>query len=169
MNTLTIYLSSSQLSGTYIQSEIELEDKTTLTVNLSGISEQYFPTYLQIDWGDGSSEKFDANLYKRYREESIFEEIIYGKFSQIIQNTYNHVYYPSPTTLFSSVSAQFLVKYSNGEYIWFIQPIKIRSYDFYESLGGVDILNTVILDDENNSSEHQLLSKTGQLIELTVK
>jgi hypothetical protein len=169
MNTLTIYLSSSSLSGTNIRPEIELEDKTTLTFNLSGLSEEYFPSYLLIDWGDGVSEKFDANLYKKYREESIFEEVMYGKFSQIVQNTYDHVYHPSPTTLFNSISAQFLVKYSNGDYVWFIQPIKVRSYDFYESLGGVRVVNTVILDDENNSSEHQLLSKTGQLIELTAK
>lgn len=167
MNSLTIYLSSAQLTGTNIRPEIELEDKTTLTVNLSGMSEEYFPAYLQIDWGDGVSETFDANLYKKYREESIFIEVMYGKFSQIIQNTYDHVYFPSETTLFNQLSAQFLVKYSNGDYVWFIQPIKVRSYDFYESLGGVNIVNTVILDDENNSSEHQLLSKTGQLIELT--
>jgi hypothetical protein len=168
MNTLTIYLSSSQLTETNIRSEIELEDKTTITVNLSGMSEEHFPTYLQIDWGDGVLETFDANLYKKYREDSIFGEVIYSEFSQITQNIYDHVYYPSPITLFNSLSAQFLVKYSNGGYVWFIQPIKVRSYDFYESLGGVSIVNTVILDNENNSSEHQLLSKSGQLVELVV-
>ena len=167
MNSKTLYLSSGELSGTNILLEMNLEDKTTFTLNLSGMSEEYFPTNLIIDWGDGCNQKYDTNLYKNYREESILEEVMYGKFSSIFQSNYTHTYYPAKDSLFNSLSAQFLVNYSNGEYIWFIQPLKIRSLDFYESLEDVKIINTVILDDSDNSAEHQILSKTGQLIELT--
>jgi hypothetical protein len=166
MNTLNIFLSSSEISGVNVLPEIELEDRTTVTVNLTGISEEIFPVYLKIDWGDGVTEKHDSNLYKKYREESIFEEVLLGKYSSIFRYQRQHTYNPPNSTLFTNLTAQFLIRYSNVNYSWFIQPFKIRSYDYYESLGDIKLINSIILDREDNSAEHQIISKGGHLVEL---
>lgn len=166
MNTKNLSLSSNSTNYTYIGSLLELEDLTTLNVILSGVTESYIPLNLEIDWGDGTIEYFDNNTYKNYREESIINEVLYGKFSSIFQNTYSKIYYPSETTLFKQLSAQFYLKYSNGDTAWFIIPIEIRSYDYFEAIYDLKLLNTTILPLTANNKKHTFATeKDGFIIE----
>jgi len=165
MNTYTTYLSS--LSSTVvILPQIDMDDNSSLNVSLSGVSESFFPLYLNVDWGDGNKKIYNNEIYKLYREESIIPEVLYGKFSSILQKTYQHEYYPSETSLFKSLTAQFLISYTDNTYSWFIQPLKIRTYDFIEATSGVKIIESNILPISSNSAEHHILTGNGQILEL---
>lgn len=166
MNSLTISLSSPSPSYTKIYEELYIEDLTNVTVSLSGMNESILPLYMTIDWGDGNIESFDNDVYKNYRTSSIFAEVISGKFSSIFQNTYQHKYFPSPTTLYKSLTSQVMVEYCNGSINWFIIPMKIRTYDYFESISDLTLINTNILPESGNPKEHQFLTdKGGFLIE----
>lgn len=166
MNSYSISLSSNSPEYTFVNDELYMEDFTSLTLNLSAIDESLTPLYLKIDWGDGVLDVFDNELYKNYRESSIFPELLAGKFSSLLQNTYTHEYYPSSNSLYKSVSAQILLEYCDGSINWFILPLKIRTYDYFESIYDIKLVNTNILPESGNPKEHQFItSKDGFVIE----
>ena len=159
MNSYTLFLSSSGTSYIKSNSELNFDDHTLLTLSVSALNEKVLPIYLQIDWGFGNVLTYDNNIYESGNP-------IY-KFSPILTNTYSYEYYPSSTAMYKSLSAQILVRYSNGDYTWFVIPIRIRSYDYSESIKDLDLINTNILPNDSNTSEHQLkTSEGGFIIEL---
>ena len=167
MNAATLTLSSTYTNHVEILSELVLNDLTTLTLSISGLSEDAIPNYLKIDWGDGESHYADNRIYRNYRVESILTEVLQFKVSSILSNNYEHIYYPSSTSLYKNLSAQVYVSYMNGDYAWFIQPISIRSNDYFESIYDLKLLNTTILPISSNPKEHTLItSLDGQIIQL---
>jgi hypothetical protein len=140
-----------------------MDDNTIFTIDLSDITETVLPTYVKIDWGDGVVEDFNENnIYDKSRENiNIF------KFSPLLTNLYKHEYTPSSTSLYKNLSAQVLINYSNGDMSWFVIPIQIRTYDYFEAVGDVKLVNTNILPISDNTKEHQLITTNGKfMIEL---
>jgi hypothetical protein len=163
MNTSILALSSSSTNQTEQVSLISMDDNTIFTIDLSDITETVLPTYVKIDWGDGVVEDFNENnIYDKSRENiNIF------KFSPLLTNLYKHEYTPSSTSLYKNLSAQVLINYSNGDMSWFVIPIQIRTYDYFEAVGDVKLVNTNILPISDNTKEHQLITTNGKfMIEL---
>ena len=168
MNSYVLSLSSNSTSAVQIKSEVVFDDLTTLRVNLSGLTESFVPIYLKLDWGDGASEIINNSLYKVYREESILNEVIYGKFSSVLNEDYYHTYYPSATARYKSLSAQVYVEYANGQYSWFVQPISIVTRDYFESIGDIKLISTNLLPLSTNNKQQQFaVDSGGFLIEMT--
>ena len=163
MNTYTIYLSSSDTSTHQHLDPLVFDDFTKLNINLLGITEAILPCYLKIDWGIGGDvELYDNNVYRVGRD-----TVDVLRFSPIFTNTYSQEYYPSSYALYKTLSSQVLVNYSNGDNSLFVIPIKIRTYDYFESLEDLKLKNTNILGLSGNTLEHQLIAtKDNQLIEM---
>ena len=160
MNTSILALSSTTTNQTEQVALISMDDNTTFTLDLSNVTEIVLPTYVKIDWGDGIVEDFNENnIYNNSRENiNIF------KFSPLLTNLYKHEYKPSSTSLYKNLSAQVLVNYSNGDVSWFIIPIQIRTYDYFEAIGDVKLVNTNILPISDNTKEHQLITTNGKVM-----
>jgi len=155
MNSYTLSLSSNATSAVEFRSEITFDDHTTLRINLSGLTESFVPIYLNLDWGDGTTEFFNNSLYKVYREDSILNEVIYGKFSSVLNEDYLHSYYPSASARYKLLSAQVYMEYSDGAFSWFVQPIKIVTRDYFESIYDIKLIDTNILPlSTNNKQQH---------------
>lgn len=134
---------------------------------MSGITEARYPIFLTIDWGDGTSETFDNKTYKNYRENSIIPEILYGKFSSVLQTTYEHVYHPSESSLIKQLTAQIYIEYGGNEFSWFLIPIKIENDSYFDVVGDMDLLHTNILPlTSNPKQQHFALDKGGYLVEV---
>ncbi len=163
MNSYTLRLSSTDTSNVSRLGELNFDDYTTLKINLQAVTETVIPLYAKIDWGTGSAPIiYDNDLYRNNRDErNLF------KFSPVLNASYTYDYYPSSYALYKSLSAQVLIQYANGDNSLFIIPIKIRTFDYLESLLDVNLINSNILSDSNNSMEYQLRTlKDNQLFEL---
>jgi len=164
MNTHAISLTSSTTNHIQTFSSLDLYDYTELTFNLEGLTEKITLSYVKIDWGDGLIETFDKNnifVLDRTKINAL-------KFNPILSETYSHEYYPSETSLYKSLTAQVLVAYTDDTYSWFIQPIRIRTYDYFEAVGDLTLLNTNILPVASNKKEHQFKCDVGgTLVELS--
>lgn len=141
MNTYTINLSSNSTNFYEHREMLKMMDFSKLVVNFENISETYLPIYLKIDWGDGNVESFDSN--------PISENVNAFKRSDIYDIERLHEYYPSSSSLYKQLTAQFLIKFSSGDFFWSIQPIEIRNYDYYESIQDLEIAH--VETDENDS------------------
>lgn len=160
MNTYSIALSSNSYNYSQKLSTIYFDDYSELEIDPSNLYNGIVPIYMKIDWGDGNSETFD-NPISRIGSATVFST------SVLFNTTYTHEYHPSPTTLYSQLSAQILITYMNGEFSFFILPIQIRTYDYFESIYDMHIKHTNILPLENNPKEHYFSTeRDGYLIEL---
>ncbi len=156
MNKYTIELTSTTSEHTQILPEVSLSDHTELSIDLNGVDEKILPIYVTIDWGDGNRESHDNNVYIQGRENiNIFKQ------NPVLSNIYTNQYYPSETALYRSLSAQVLIYYANGQKAWFICPISIRTYDYFESIGDIEIINTNLLPVNDNGIEYQLKTSEG--------
>jgi hypothetical protein len=162
MISYSLSLSSNITEYIYKSSELQFDDLTQLNISVNNLSEKNLPLYLKIDWGDGNSEIFDNDLYVKSRDKiNIFN------YSPLFTETFTHEYYPSATSLYKSLTAQVFVNYSNGDNSWFIIPIKIRTYDYFESIYNMTLINTNILPLSTNDKQHQFITdKDGFTIEL---
>lgn len=166
MNTHTIFLSSSTTSTVLTASELVLFDNTTIYLNLSGITEEYIPTYLKIDWGDGEQDTINNSIYKNYRTDSILYEVQFGKYSSLFSEEVKHVYYPSVSGRYKSLSAQVLIEYSNGDYTYFLIPIKIITADYFESVYDIKHIGVNMIPVSSNTKLHTFsIDKGGFMIE----
>jgi hypothetical protein len=163
--TLNFATSASTVSATF--PEIMLYDLTTVTFDFTEISEAQIPTLLKINWGDGSDVQVVNNSFiKNYRIESIFPEVLYNKFSSMLGYKYTHIYYPSTIARFKSLSAQIVIEYFNGTKSSLIQPFKILSEDYFESIEDLKHLDTSILPVSGNNKRFIFSTlKDGFLIE----
>lgn len=167
MNSYVLSLSSNSTSAVEVKQEITFDDYTTLRINLSGLTESFVPIYLKLDWGDGVDEIINNSLYKVYREDSILNEVIYGKFSSVLNEDYLHSYYPSASARYKSLSAQIYVEYADGQFSWFVQPIKIVTRDYFESIYDIRLISTNLLPlSTNNKQQHFSIDSGGFLIEM---
>ena len=159
MNSYTLSLSSNDTNYIYYSPEIELEDNTNFSVDISKLNEKVLPIFLKIDWGDGKTQIFNNDVFRTGRNNvNIF------KYSPLLTEIYSNEYYPSETSLYKSLTAQLVVNYSNGDFSWFIIPISIRAYDYFESIYDLKLINTNILPEITNSKEHQFKTITGSFI-----
>jgi len=160
MNTNTTLLSS--LSSNHVESfdSIEFDDLTTLSIVLSGVYSGNIPLYLKISWGDGEIETFDNDIYEKVNGEITY----FNGTLPLFNKTYTHIYYPSSTSTYKSLSAQVLVEYPNNEKNWFIIPIRIRTYNYSESIGEITLINTNIIPDDGNNKEYQFNIDQGDYV-----
>lgn len=161
MNNYNISLSSNSSTYSQLLSTLEFDDHTTLEINTTGISNEVMPIYIKIDWGDGDSETFNNSIDSNRSIATVFTT------SELFNKSYSHEYYPSEDTLYKELSAQVLVTYSNGNFSYFVIPILIRTYDYFESVYDLHLKHTNILTLEHNPKEHYFSTeKDGYLIEL---
>lgn len=161
MNFKSISLSS--LSSNHIEQSLEysLDDVTNLSFDLSGVDESTMPTTLQISWGDGIVDVHNNSFFKDYKTESIFPEILYGKFSKLLSKKYSHVYYPSQSCLYKKLTAQVQMDYIDGSTSLWLVPLKIRSYDYFESVYDLKLIDTKILPLTSNNKEFTFSTDSG--------
>jgi hypothetical protein len=167
MNSEIINLNTSSTTISTTLAEQLLYDLTNVTFTLSGISEQQIPTKVKINWGDGSEVLIANNSFlKDYRKDSIFPEVLYNKFSTVLGKQYTHLYYPSTAARFKALSAQVVIEYFNGDKTSIVQPLKILSEDYYESIEDLKHLHTNILPVSGNNKQFIFSTlKDGFLVE----
>lgn len=159
MNTYNLSLSSNDTEYLEILEIQYLEDLTNLVVSLSSTMETFPPASLSIDWGDGVIEIFENDLFS---QNNPFIK------SSVLLDVYDHLYYPSTTSLYKNLSAQFLLSYPNQTQTWFVVPMQIRTNDYYQSIENISLKDVTILDNEENSKEYHIFTgKDSFLIEFS--
>lgn len=166
MNNYTIGFASSATALSSTLTEVKFYDLTSATFILSGISEAQIPLYLRVNWGDGNIEVFENSFSKDYRVDSIIPEILYNKISSILSNEISHLYYPSTTARYKLLSAEVNIEYLNGDVCSIVQPIKIITSDYFESIGDMKHISANILQLSGNNKQFIFsVDKGGFLIE----
>lgn len=138
---ITVALSSNSSSFTQTLSSNTLQDNEQITINLSNIYKSIVPLYLKIDWGDGESEIYDNEMFKRGRTNSNLLLL-----PTVFDNTPTKRYLPSTTSLYKRLSAQVLVQYSNGNQNYYVLPLLIRNKSLVETLQNSVIENCNFID-----------------------
>jgi hypothetical protein len=165
MNTKSIALSTNSSSYVEVMDTLILNDATTLTVFLGDIYEDVLPLSLKINWGDDNILYYDNDLYKNYRNESVINEIIYGKFSKLLQQEYSFDYYPSTTHTYKKTKVQFLIEYTNNNKSLITLPIEIRSSDYFESVGDIKMISTHVIPEDNIKLHKFITDKYNYIVE----
>jgi hypothetical protein len=163
MNNHIISLQSNNTTTQEVLSGVDLFDHTQITLSLQNIYNKTIPVFVKIDWGDGVVETIDNNLYNfpDRTDVNIFNP------NPILNNTYLHEYYPSPTSLYISYSLQVLIYYSTGDYSLFIIPLTLRTNNFFEVIGDINLVGVNILPESLNPKQYQLKSIINdQIIEI---
>lgn len=157
MNTAYLSLSSNNTSNTDILPLVVLDDITTLNVMLTGVSENFLPCFLKINWGDDTEEFFENDVMLNIAS-------FQGKYSEVLNTTFSHIYYPSGSSTSKDLSANFYVSYCNGDVSTFTVPISVVNYNYEQSIEDLTLINTISKFDKKI---HQFVTKNGgYLIEL---
>jgi hypothetical protein len=121
---------------------------------MTGVSEEMYEVlHLQVDWGDGSDKKtYQKDLIYDYREQTIFNEVQYGKIRGRIMTTYSHLFSNNTNSANMSLTSQFLLTYNNGVHVNIVQPINILLGSYYDEIGDLNILNTRIISNKTNDT-----------------
>jgi hypothetical protein len=165
MNTKTVILSTNSSSFVDVMDTIILNDATTLNVMLGDVYEDVLPISLKINWGDDNILYYDNDLYKNYKTENIILEVVYGKFSKVLQETYSYDYYPSTTHTYKRTKAQFLLEYTNKNKTLITLPIEIRSSDYFESVGDIKMISTHVIPEDNIKLHKFVTDKDSYIVE----
>ena len=167
MNTYTLSISSTKedIDSEVTLNQIDLFDFTEVTLDISNIYPEIFPTYVSINWGDGSEVlNPDIKIYRDYRNESIFPEIQKGVTPVTFSNNYKHKYYPSSYALKKSLTFKMNVGYVTGETLRLNIPVVVNSQSYYENVDDIDIIGVDLLNDSNNSSRVTFLTKKNNYL-----
>jgi|TARA_R100001509_G_scaffold110288_1_gene66018 hypothetical protein len=167
MNTFNLSLSSTKadINSEKILDEINLFDFTEVTLDISNIYTEVFPTYVTIDWGDGSDVfNPDIKIYRDYRTESIFPEVEKGVTPVTFTNNYTHKYYPSSFALKKSLNFKMNIGYVTGETLRFNVPIIVNSQSYYENVEDIDIVGVDMLNDATSTSRVTFLTKNNSYL-----
>ena len=160
MNTETIHLSSNSSSYIKYYDEISLNDNTKVILDFSRIFSTQIPINMIINWGDGNIQKFDHDFDGGVINTS-------GEETSMFQQTYSNIYYPSSTKLYKKITPQVLIMYADGNYSWFIIPLSIRTYGYFDSIYDIELSNTNIINSTSSPKQFQLkTNKSDQIIEL---
>lgn len=165
MNTKEISFKNTTTALTSVLPEIKLYDLTKVTFSIIEITEKQIPLYVKINWGDGESQVLENSFSKVYRIDSIIPEILYNKISSVFSKDNTHLYYPSISARYKMLSAELIVEYLNRDITKFIQPIKIISSDYFESIGDIKHVGANIVNSTNNKQFMFSIDKGGFLIE----
>ena len=167
MNTYTLSISSTKedIDSEVTLNQIDLFDFTEVTLDISNIYTEIFPTYVSINWGDGSEVlNPDIKIYRDYRNESIFPEVQKGVTPVTFSNNYKHKYYPSSYALKKSLTFKMNVGYVTGETLRLNIPVVVNSQSYYENVDDIDIIGVDLLNDTNNSSRVTFLTKKNNYL-----
>ncbi len=157
MNTAYLSLSSSNTSNTTTVPLVVLNDITTLNVVLTGVSEKFLPCFLKINWGDNVEDFFENDVMT-----NIFSPI--NRYSEVLNTTHSHVYYPSVSSTSKNLSANVYISYCNGDVSTFTVPISVINYNYSQSIEDLTLIKTISKFDKKI---HQFVTKNGgYLIEL---
>ena len=111
-----------------------------------------------IDWGDGSErEVYKRRIVNDYKTNSIFSEVLEGRFGGSVLGNYGHTYSPA-TTHVNNLSAQVLVTFEDGTYTRIVQPITFVHESYYDDIKEFQI-NSVGIHDNSLFSIVNLQSK----------
>lgn len=168
MNTYNITLSSNSQSGTRYYDEIDLFDNTLFNFNLVDVKKDSLLRSVCVDWGDGSDVFIpEISILKDYRNDSIIPEILYGPLSPIFTDTFTHEYTPSSTSLYKQLTSTIRIEYITGNAFTFYIPFRIKTSNYYQSVGDLRLIDTTIYNEEQNSSNFVFVSeKTNHVVEL---
>ena len=146
MNSLYFNLSSITENTTIKRNEEVFKGRPTIQYVLTGIDEESNKALsLELSWGDGTDVEYYAkDIFFNYREDSIFNEILYNKPGGSICYTYDHTYNPPLSTTSTSLTSQLIIYFNNGTYVNFYQPIKLVKESYYDEIQEFSILNTQI-------------------------
>jgi len=152
MNTYTVSISSASSNIIQTLPQIDLDDFTELSLNISGIYSNIIPIFIKIDWGDGLPILYDNDVYTT----TTASNVNIANNNTVLNTIYSTKIYPSSTSLYKNLYVQLYISYSNGDYSWFKLPVSVRTYDFFESIGDLQLNNVNILPMEGNPKEYQL-------------
>tara|TARA_R100001594_G_scaffold24155_2_gene47322 strand:- start:21770 stop:23251 length:1482 start_codon:yes stop_codon:yes gene_type:complete len=165
MNTYTVYLTSTSVTGTQELPTVELFDLTKLSLDLSQVYSGVFPNYLAINWGDDSGiEEPDITIYRNYKTDSIYPEVRDGASPVFLNNQYPHIFYPSDTALKKALTMRVNVGYITGETYKFIIPLNVRTEGYYENINDIELLNVSLLNNKDNKSIFTFLTKQDNFV-----
>ena len=162
MNTYTLSISSikSETNSEKTLNQIDLFDMTKVTLDISNIYTELFPSYLSISWGDGTDPiQPDLRVFRDYRTESIFPELTKGVTPVTFSNDYTHIYYPSSYALKKSLTFKMNVGYVDGGTLRVTAPLIVNSQSYYEAVEDMDLVGVDLINDTNNTSRFSLLTK----------
>lgn len=158
MNIQHISLSSINTNTSSILPLTQIIDRTTLILNLSGVTERLLPTFLSIDWGDGGSDFYENDILQNIN-------LVENRYSSILINTCSHEYLPLSDTTSANLTATVNLKYINGDLTTFVLPISSTNYDFQNGLEDLTLLNTKS-DIKGQKTHIFLTKKDGYLVEM---
>ena len=149
MKTLNIqfdYLSGAFTNSTITREPLLIKGATTVTFSFTGVNEQdYKVDTLSISWGDGAPiETYKRDLFFNYKTQSIFNEVLYGRYGGSILNTYSHNFYNETVLYGAEYTAKILLNKNNGAYMYIIQPVTVYWDSYYDDVKKVSLLNSQI-------------------------
>jgi hypothetical protein len=153
--TSYILLSSNTIPFNTTYPVLSLVDVSTIYVNLSSIDSSIIPKLLHINWGDGTIDEYENDVFKGNIYENNYAEVF---------KIYEHSYYPSSTSKNIELSATFKITYLNNQISTFVIPLKIENDSYENVIEDIFLINTIFY---KNYKIHQFVTKKdGYLIEL---
>jgi hypothetical protein len=149
MSSITKILSAdaftTQGDFSILYDEFTIKSDVSVNLNLININEDIFRVKtLTIDWGDGTVETYNADIYLDYYNESIMPELLYNKGGSVCLE-YNHTYNPASSAYFNKYVINVQLTYLNTVKGQFILPIKVAKPSLYDKINDLKIVNTQIL------------------------
>lgn len=156
MKTLNVqfdYLSGASFSNSLIiRQPLLLKGAHTVNFCFTGVNEQdYKVDTLYISWGDGSPiETFKRDLFFNYKTQSIFNEVLYGRFGGSVLNVYSHNFYNETNLYGVQRTANILLNKNNGSYVYVIQPITVYWDSYYDDVKKISLLDSQVVPLSSN-------------------
>lgn len=149
MSSITKILSTDTYTtqGDYaiLYDEFTIKSDTSVNLDLLNIDESTFRVKtLSIDWGDGTVDTYNADIFLDYYNESILPEVLYNKGGSICLE-YSHTYNPTSSAYFNRYAINVQLTYFNTVKGQFILPIRVAKPSLYDRVNDLKIVNTQIL------------------------
>lgn len=153
MNSVTVSLSSGPVTSDTVTSlsALNIKGQTRFTLDLTGLTEtEYMVTTLDINWGDGSdTERYTKDLVVDYKTQSIFNEVLYGKFGSVAV-PYTHIYNTLVDAESTTYDLNIVAYYENGYSLEFTKELHVYPESYYDSIRDIRIVSTQISPTADN-------------------
>lgn len=171
MDTQTIYLTgNSTLSGSLFYDEISVRGHSTVVFNYTQLDAGASNvSRILITPGDGSD---DIRINADIENDHVTDPITYNFFEYgtvLPVSSFSHTYiFPDQSTSvdYVSLSAQVIIRYSNYTETSYIIPIKLYKNSYYDVLGEINILDTQLVDNDNNDVFCVIETRDGDVINI---
>lgn len=172
MNTKTIYLTGAPTLSSYTinMAETSIKGTTNVIFDFDSIVETTFPAVkMKASYGDTLDvESYDYDIIKNHIGTGLTYKIAkYGKFGNVLDSL-SYIYSPSDAAYFTSLTATFLVTFSNFTEITFRVPIKIARDSYYSALGNIHLIDTQIVSNSANSVFAIIQTEDGNAINIVL-